>query len=127
MTPSFDNPDKFISPEQQGILFNLMAIRFPEGGDRPYGWSRFNRHFIVNSYKNLPADKFAQACCYIPVMPDKEVKTLPAPDLSTLIPRLEWTRPDPIMSCITQGMNYLYRWRKERSDRERRLDNNNCD
>lgn len=90
------NPDKFITPEQQGILFNLMAIRFPEGRDRPYGWSRFQRHFVVNSYKNLPADKFAQACCYIPAMPDREVKALPAPDLSTLIPRLEWTQPDPI-------------------------------
>lgn len=90
------NTDQFISPEQQGILFNLMAIRFPEGKDRPYGWSRFQRHFVVSSYKNLPASKFAEACCYIPSMPDKEVKALPTPDLSTLIPRLEWTQPDPI-------------------------------
>lgn len=85
-----------ITPEQQGILFNLMAIRFPDGRDRPYCWSRFNRHFVVSSYKNLPASKFAEACIYIPSMPDKEVKALPAPDLSTLIPRLEWTQPDPI-------------------------------
>lgn len=85
------NPDKFITPEQQGILFNLMAIRFPEGRDRPYGWSRFARHFVVNSYKNLPADKFAQACCYIPAMPDKEVKALPAPAIKPPV----WTKPDP--------------------------------
>lgn len=87
---------RLISPEQEGIISNLMAIRFPEGKDRPYCWSRFNRHFVVSSYKNLPASKFAEACIYIPSMPDKKVKGLPAPDLSTLIPRLEWTQPDPI-------------------------------
>lgn len=85
------NPDKFITPEQQGILFNLMAIRFPEGRDRPYGWSRFNRHFVVSSYKNLPASKFAEACCYIPAMPDKEVKALPAPAIKPPV----WAKPDP--------------------------------
>lgn len=85
-TQPVSNSDKSISPEQQGILFNLMAIRFPEGRDRPYGWSRFQRHFVVNSYKNLPVDKFAQACCYIPAMPDKEVKALPAPELTHLLP-----------------------------------------
>jgi len=85
------NPDKFISKEQEGILFNLMAIRFPEGKDRPYCWSRFNRHFVVSSYKNLPASKFAEACIYIPSMPDKEVKALPAPAIKPPV----WTKPDP--------------------------------
>lgn len=91
---SVNNPGALISIEQQGILFNLMGIRFPEGKDRHYGWSRFNRHFVVNSYKNLPADKFAQACCYIPAMPDKTVKALPAPQMVILTPP-KWTRPDP--------------------------------
>jgi len=88
-----NNPDKFISAEQQGILFNLMAIRFPEGKDRPYGWSRFNRHFVISSYKHLRAERFAEACCYIPAMPDKEMKALPAPKLEIQPP--VWTKPDP--------------------------------
>ncbi|MXS86015.1 hypothetical protein ABO04_08865 [Nitrosomonas sp. HPC101] len=77
---------QFVSKEQEGIIFNLIAIRFPEGKDHPYGWSWFNRHFMISSYKNLPASKFAEACCYIPSMPDKKVKALPAPALSTLPP-----------------------------------------
>ena len=91
-----DTAARLISLEQQDILFNLMAIRFPEGKDRPYGWSRFNRHFVISSYKHLQADRFAAACCYIPAMPDRQVKALPAPDLNALIPRLTWTQPDPI-------------------------------
>lgn len=86
-----DTIDKLISTEQQDILFNLMAIRFPEGRDRPYGWSRFNRHFVISSYKHLRAERFAAACCYIPAMPDKEVKTLPAPTIKPPV----WTKPDP--------------------------------
>lgn len=84
---------RLISPEQEGIISNLMAIRFPEGKDRPYCWSRFNRHFVVSSYKNLPASKFAEACIYIPSMPDKKVKGLPAPKFEIQPP--VWTKPDP--------------------------------
>lgn len=86
-----DTIGNLISTEQQDILFNLMAIRFPEGRDRPYGWSRFNRHFVISSYKHLRAERFAAACCYIPAMPDKEVKALPAPAIKPPV----WTKPDP--------------------------------
>ncbi|SFK64188.1 BRO family, N-terminal domain [Nitrosomonas aestuarii] len=68
---------EIISTEQQGILFNLMAERFPDGRERPYGWSRFQNHFSVNSYKNLPASKFNDACAYIQNLPSKPVKALP--------------------------------------------------
>ncbi|HRQ04338.1 MAG TPA: BRO family protein [Nitrosomonas halophila] len=86
--------EQLISPEQEGILFNLMATRFPEGKDRPYGWSRFQRHFVVNSYKNLPASKFAEACLYIPFIPDRKTNTLPSSELTIKPP--VWTRPDPV-------------------------------
>ncbi len=66
-----------ITPEQQGILFNLMANRFPDGRDKPYGWARFNNHYKINSYKNLPFERFADACDYIGKLPTK-VTALPA-------------------------------------------------
>ena len=70
-----------ITIAQQGELATLIAERFPVGKDRPYAWSRFNKHFRVNSYKNLPADKFNEECSYIVQMPAK-VLALPAPETS---------------------------------------------
>ena len=58
-----------ISKAQQGELATLIAERFPEGNSRPYAWSRFNNHFRLASYKDLPAAKFNEACEYIRDMP----------------------------------------------------------
>lgn len=69
-----------ITVAQQGELATLIAERFPVGKDRPYAWSRFNNHFRVNSYKNLPADKYDEACSYIAQMPVK-VLAIPAPEV----------------------------------------------
>ena len=59
-----------ITKAQQGELFALIAERFPSGKDRPYAWSRFNNHFRLASYKDLPASKFEEACEYIGTMPE---------------------------------------------------------
>lgn len=72
-----ENPEAPISINQQGVIFNLMADRFPDGRERPYGWSRFQNHFNINSYKNLPASKFNDACKYIQSMPEKPARSLP--------------------------------------------------
>lgn len=58
-----------ISKAQQGELATLIAERFPSGKDRPYAWSRFNNHFRLASYKDLPANRFGEACEYIRTMP----------------------------------------------------------
>jgi hypothetical protein len=93
-----NNSCQLITVNQQGVLFNLMANRFPDGRDRPYAWGRFNNHFRINSYKNLPFTKYEEACRYIPSIPGKkEVRTLPAP-----IPAIKppvWTKPDPAGSA----------------------------
>lgn len=68
---------QFINPTMQGILFTLMSVQFPEGKDRPYAWSRFNNHFSINSYKNLPYEKYMDAFDYIPTMPTKQHAALP--------------------------------------------------
>lgn len=59
-----------ISKAQQGELATLIAERFPSGKDRPYAWSRFNNHFRLASYKDLPANRFDEACEYIKQMPE---------------------------------------------------------
>lgn len=60
-----------ITPEQKGELQRLIAQRFPEGKYRPYAWSRFNNHFGIASYKNLPQRRFSEAVEYIKTMPLK--------------------------------------------------------
>ena len=59
-----------ITKAQQGELATLIAERFPSGKDRPYAWSRFNNHFRLASYKDLPANRFEEACEYIKTMPE---------------------------------------------------------
>lgn len=54
-----------ITKAQQGELSTLIAERFPSGKDRPYAWSRFKNHFRLASYKDLPANRFEEACEYI--------------------------------------------------------------
>ena len=68
-----------ISREQAGELATLIAERFPNGQDRPYAWGRFNNHFRLASYKDLPCARFSEACAYIRGMPMKEAPALPAP------------------------------------------------
>nr|DAW64220.1 MAG TPA: hypothetical protein [Caudoviricetes sp.] len=60
-----------ITPEQKGELQRLIAQRFPEGKHRPYAWSRFNNHFVIASYKDLPQRRFSEAVEYIKTMPLK--------------------------------------------------------
>jgi hypothetical protein len=70
-------PQQFITVTQAGELATLIKERFPDGTDRAYAWSRFNKHFRIARYRELPADHFMEACRYIPRMPDKnEIKQL---------------------------------------------------
>ena len=57
-----------ITPAQQRALQDAIAARFPEGKQRPYAWSRFNAHYQLGSYKQLPADQCDEALAYIAAM-----------------------------------------------------------
>ena len=72
-----------ITKEQQGELATLIAERFPSGKDRPYAWSRFNNHFRLASYKDLPSSRFDEACEYIKTMPE-QMPALPRPAVNLL-------------------------------------------
>ncbi len=75
-----------ITTAQAGELATRLAERFPTGKDRPYAWSRFNRHFRLASYRDLPADRFEEACAYIPTMPVKAATPMTPLALSGPIP-----------------------------------------
>lgn len=88
---------QLVTPEQAGELATLIKERFPDGIDRAYAWSRFNKHFRIARYRELPQEKFTEACRYIPAMPDRDEipeKNLPAVRLPAIKPPV-WTRPDP--------------------------------
>jgi prophage antirepressor-like protein len=72
-----------ISKAQQGELATLIAERFPSGKDRPCAWSRFNNHFRLASYKDLPTNRFEEACEYIKTMPE-QIPALPRPAVNLL-------------------------------------------
>ena len=70
-------PQQFITAAQAGELATLIQERFPDGADRAYAWSRFNKHFRIARYRELPQAKFEEACGYVPHMPRKnETKLL---------------------------------------------------
>ena len=58
-----------ITSDQAGELSAIIAERFPDGRHRPYAWSRFNNHFRIARYRELPASRFDEACAYIQAMP----------------------------------------------------------
>ena len=92
-----------ISKTQQGELATLIAERFPSGKDRPYAWSRFNNHFRLASYKDLPANRFKDACEYIKTMPEP-VQALPKHETRSSINLFD---PDEFMRVREIACKYL--------------------
>ena len=64
--------DAVVSKAQLGEMSARIADRFPVAKDKPYAWSRFNNHFRLASYKDLPAEKYEEALAYIDQMPVKQ-------------------------------------------------------
>lgn len=92
-----------ITKAQQGELSTLIAERFPSGKDRPYAWSRFNNHFRLASYKDLPSSRFDEACEYIKTMPEP-VPALPKPETRSSINLFD---PDEFMRVREIACKYL--------------------
>ena len=71
---------QLITPAQQNTLQQIVAFKAGEsGGLRAYCWSRFNNHFHLGSYKQLPAAYFDEAVAYLKSMPMKKEPALAAP------------------------------------------------
>lgn len=80
---------KTITTAQAGELVTLIAERFPDGRSRGYAWSRFNAHFRIARYRELPVSRFAEGCAYIRGMPAKDGSD---PALSLIASRVENAR-----------------------------------
>lgn len=96
-----------ITKAQQGELSTLIAERFPSGKDRPYAWSRFNNHFRLASYKDLPANRFGEACEYIRTMPEP-VPALPKQENRNI----DLFDPDYIVRTRQIALQYFDDFRK---------------
>ena len=92
-----------ITKAQQGELSALITELFPSGKDRPYAWSRFNNHFRLASYKDLPANRFEEACEYIKTMPEP-VPALPEHETHS---RVNLFVPDEFMRVREIASKYL--------------------
>ena len=92
-----------ITKAQQGELSALITERFPSGKDRPYAWSRFNNHFRLSSYKDLPANRFGEACEYIRTMPEP-VPVLPEHETHS---RVNLFDPDEFMRVRAIANKYI--------------------
>jgi Rha family phage regulatory protein len=66
-----------VTAAQAGELATLIARQFPEGRERPYAWSRFNNHFRIARYRELPAARFSEACAYIGQMTPRALAAAP--------------------------------------------------
>ena len=69
-----------ISPTQQHAIQQAVKAKHEASGNYYAGiWSRFNNHFKIARYSQLPATRFDEALSYIATMPEAEQKALPAP------------------------------------------------
>ena len=71
-----------ISPTQQHAIQQAVKAKHEASGNYYAAiWSRFNNHFKIARYVQLPATRFDEALSYIATMPEAEAKqlALPAP------------------------------------------------
>lgn len=90
----------YVTPAQQRQLQDAIAKRFPDGKQRSYAWSRFNRHFKLGGYKQLPADQCDEALAYIAQMLDSRGE----PPLSELALALQ-ERLMSMRFCLSFGQD----------------------
>jgi len=107
----------YITKGQQGEISTLIHERFPDGRDLPYAWGRFNNHFRLASYKDLPASRFAEACGYIRNMPPKGSVALPinaSPSLPLLNGPEEMVQvPQHVVNVIVNSVELVRsRWKR---------------
>lgn len=59
------NPRLPITPEQQSALQAIVATISPDGKQRGMIWARFNRHFKIAKYNQLPVSQIDEAKQYL--------------------------------------------------------------
>lgn len=80
-----------ITPAQQQALQQAVKAKHEKCGLAYVAiWSRFNNHFQLGKYSQLPASRFDEALSYIEVMPEQKELPAPAPQLAL---------PNPAIDC----------------------------
>lgn len=110
-TGQFIHEAATITPEQQNALQQIVARKTADDARKRAGlWSRFNNHFKLGSYKQLPAAKFAEAVMYLDQVAEDAPPALPfAPfqRLLTVIENGQITKMSPLppKSCVVDPEN----------------------
>lgn len=80
-------PDKLaeapITPDQQCTLKAMVKVLVEKGGIYAAIWSRFNNHFRLGSYKQLPQSRMSEAVDYL-MRFEVASKALPAPSVAAV-------------------------------------------
>ena len=74
---------EFISPDQQCTLQAMVRALVEKGGIYAAIWSRFNNHFRLGSYKQLPQSRMSEAVDYL-MRFEVASKALPAPSVAAV-------------------------------------------
>ncbi len=94
-------PDTPIGPADQNILQTIVKTKAfalakaSHKGGFPQIWSRFNDHFRLGSYKQLPQSKMAEAVEYLVKLEVREKKELPQPPKFPSAIKTNYPGPQP--------------------------------
>lgn len=95
-----------ITPAQQSKLQQIVRERVEEAGSpHVYFWSRFNNHFKLGSYKQLPYHCFDDAVIYLMKMPAKvQPKAIP----KRWVENQEWLEAQ--LKALDSSVNQAKSW-----------------
>ena len=82
LLPTADSP---ITPDQQATLQSMVRAMVDKGGIYANIWSRFNNHFRIAKYNQLPQSRMGEAVTYLMKF-EVAPKALPAPEHLPAIP-----------------------------------------
>ena len=114
-TEPVENPDKLpsLSPSHRSELKGIVDAKlstYPasvQGKARSEIWTRFNRHFRIAEYAQLPAERMAEARDYLIELEVKALKALP-------------TAPSAI-PAVEEDLAFIRACAREIMERERRM------
>ena len=114
-TKPVENPDKLpsLSPSHRSELKGIVDAKlstYPasvQGKARSEIWTRFNRHFRIAEYAQLPAERMAEARDYLIELEVKALKALP-------------TAPSAI-PAVEEDLAFIRACAREIMERERRM------
>ena len=108
------SPDAAISPAERAELKAIVDAKlstYPaavQGKARAEIWTRFNRHFRIAEYAQLPADKMPDARDYLIQMEVKALGAAAQPTATAAIPALLSDDAEGHLAAIRQHVRHIY-------------------